>query len=53
MRMAYDRYGRTPEMARRERAYEWFCVAGLLVLLAGCVVFASLIVALFSTVMGA
>jgi len=27
--MSYDRYGRTPEMARRERVYEWLCVIAL------------------------
>lgn len=27
--MPYDRYGRTPEMARRQRVYEWLCVLAL------------------------
>lgn len=53
MRMAYDRFGRTPSQARRDRIHDWFCVAGLLVLIAACFVFCSLIVALFSAMMGA
>lgn len=51
--MAYDRFGRTPTQARRDRIHDWFCVAALMVLLAGCVVFASLIVALVTAMMGA
>lgn len=35
--MPYDRWGRTPEMARRERVYEWLCVAALCLMI-GCVV---------------
>ena len=27
--MSYDRYGRTPEMARRQRVYEWMTVLAL------------------------
>ena len=34
--MPYDRY-RTPEMARRQKVYEWLCVAAL-GLMIGCVV---------------
>ena len=41
--MSYDRYGRTPEMARRERAYEWLCVLALGLMVA-CVVAAAAIV---------
>ena len=44
--MSYDRYGRTPEMARRERAYEWLCIAVLGLMIAGVVTIAALIVIL-------
>jgi branched-subunit amino acid transport protein AzlD len=27
--MAYDRWGQTPQMARRQRIYDWLCVAAL------------------------
>ena len=42
--MSYDRFGRTPEMARRERAYEWMCVIALGLILAAIVTAAVLVV---------
>ena len=36
--MSYDRYGRTPEMARRQRVYDWLCVLALALILAAIVV---------------
>lgn len=44
--MPYDRWGRTPEMARRERVYEWLCVAALGLMIAGVVTIAALVVML-------
>lgn len=44
--MPYDRWGRTPEMARRERVYEWLCVAALGLMIAGVVTIAALVVIL-------
>lgn len=44
--MGYDRFGRTPEMARRQRAYEWLCIAVLGLMIAGVVTIAALIVIL-------
>ena len=43
--MPYDRYGRTPEMARRQRAYERMCVLALFLMLACIVGMAVLVVA--------
>ena len=42
--MPYDRYGRTPEMARRQRAYERMCVVALGLMLACVVAAAALVV---------
>lgn len=44
--MSYDRWGRTPEMARRERVYEWLCIAALGLMIAGVVTIAALVVIL-------
>lgn len=41
--MSYDRFGRTPEMARRQRAYEWLCVLALGMIVA-CVLAAAVLV---------
>lgn len=46
--MSYDRWGRTPEMAKRERAYEWLCIAALGLVVAGIVTLAALVVMLMS-----
>ena len=43
--MSYDRFGRTPEMARRERIRDWLCVAALGLMVAGIVTCAVLVVA--------
>ena len=43
----YDRY-RTPEMARRQRAYEWMCVLALGVIVACVLGAAALVVAMLS-----
>ena len=42
--MPYDRFGRTPEIARRERAYEWLCVIALGLMLACVFAAAALVV---------
>ena len=42
--MSYDRYGRTPEMARRQRFYDWLCVVALVLMLAAIVTAAVLVV---------
>lgn len=42
--MSYDRYGRTPEMARRQRVYDWLCVLALALILAAIVTTAVLVV---------
>lgn len=44
--MSYDRFGRTPEMARRERVYEWLCVLVFGLMIAGVVTIAALVVML-------
>jgi hypothetical protein len=46
--MSYDRFGRTPEMARRQRIYDWLCVAVLCLMVAGVCTCAALVVALLS-----
>lgn len=46
--MSYDRFGRTPEMARRERIYDWMCVAVLGLMVTGVCACAALVVALLS-----
>ena len=46
--MSYDRFGRTPEMARRQRVYEWLCVIALGVVVACVMAAAALVVALLS-----
>ena len=43
----YDRYP-TPEMARRQRAYEWMCVLALGVIVACVLGAAALVVAMLS-----
>jgi len=42
--MSYDRWGRTPEMARRQRVYEWLCVIALGLMVACVVAIAALVV---------
>ena len=42
--MPYDRFGRTPDMARRERFYDWLCVLALVTMLAAIVAAATLVV---------
>lgn len=42
--MSYDRWGRTPEMARRQRAYEWMCVLALGLMVACVCAIAALVV---------
>jgi len=44
--MGYDRFGRTPEQAKRERVYDWLCVAALGLMIAGVVTIAALVVIL-------
>ena len=44
--MGYDRWGQTPQMARRERVYDWLCVAALGLMIAGVVTIAALVVIL-------
>ena len=46
--MPYDRWGRTPEMARRERMGEWLTILALGVMLAAIVTAAALVVAMLS-----
>lgn len=46
--MSYDRWGRTPEMARRERVYEWLCIVALGLVIAGIVTCAALVVMFLS-----
>ena len=43
----YDRY-RTPQMARRQRVYEWLCILALGVVVACVMAAAALVVALLS-----
>ena len=43
--MPYDRY-RTPEMARRQRVYEWLCVLALGLMVASVMAIAALVVIL-------
>lgn len=43
--MPYDRFGRTPEMARRERVHEWVTVLALGLMVASVVACAALVVA--------
>ena len=42
--MRYDRY-QTPEMARRQRVYEWLCILALGMILACIMAAAALVVA--------
>ena len=42
--MSYDRFGRTPEQAKRERARDWLCVLALGLILAAIVTAAVLVV---------
>lgn len=46
--MSYDRFGRTPNDARRQRIYDWMCVAVLGLMVAGVCTCAALVVALLS-----
>ena len=42
--MGYDHCGQTPQMARRQRVYDWLCVAALGLILAAIVTAAVLVV---------
>lgn len=42
--MSYDRFGRTPQLARRQRIYDWLCVLALVLMLAAIVTAAVLVV---------
>lgn len=42
--MSYDRFGRTPALARRQRIYDWLCVLALALILAAIVTAAVLVV---------
>lgn len=44
--MSYDRFGRTPEMARRQRIYDWLSIAALGLIVTGIVTCALLVVTL-------
>ena len=46
--MSYDRYGRTPQLARRQRIYDWLCVLALGVIVAFVCAMAALVVAILS-----
>lgn len=46
--MSHDRYGRTPQLARRQRIYDWLCVAALGLIVAATFAIAALAVALLS-----
>ena len=46
--MPYDRWGRTPEMARRDRIQEWLSIAALGLMVACIVTCAALVVAMLS-----
>lgn len=46
--MSYDRFGRTPALARRQRFYDWLCVVALVLMLAAIVTAAVLVVAILS-----
>jgi hypothetical protein len=46
--MAYDRWGQTPQMARRQRIYDWLCVAALWLMVVTTFAIAALVVALLS-----
>ena len=46
--MGYDRFGRTPEMARRQRVYDWLCVAVLGLIVVTTFAIAALVVAILS-----
>ena len=46
--MSYDRFGRTPQLARRQRVYDWLCVAALGLIVAATFAIAALVVAILS-----
>lgn len=46
--MSYDRFGRTPQLARRQRVYDWLCVAALGLIVVTTFAIAALVVALLS-----
>lgn len=46
--MGYDRFGRTPEMARRQRVCDWLCVAVLGLIVVTTFAIAALVVAILS-----
>jgi len=46
--MGYDHCGQTPQMARRQRVYDWLCVAALGLIVVTTFAIAALVVALLS-----
>lgn len=46
--MAYDRWGQTPQLARRQRIYDWLCVAVLGLIVVTTFAIAALVVAILS-----
>lgn len=42
--MPYDRFGRTPALSRRQRFYDWLCVAALILMLVCVIAIATLVV---------
>lgn len=46
--MSYDRFGRTPQLARRQRVYDWLCVAALGLIVVTTFAIAALVVAILS-----
>lgn len=46
--MSYDRFGRTPDMARRDRIQTWLSIAALGLMVAGIGTCAALVVAMLS-----
>lgn len=46
--MSYDRFGRTPEMARKERIQDWLVVLALILMIACIVMCAMLVVMILS-----
>lgn len=41
--MSYDRFGRTPEMARKERIQDWLVILALMLMIA-CIVMCAMLV---------
>lgn len=47
--MPYDKYGRTPDIKVSDRIGDWLCVGALLVVLAGIVTMAALVVTIIGS----